>query len=94
MSQTWIEVIGLLAGALSCVSFIPQVLKLLRQRDASGVSRRMYMVTVTAFSLWLAYGVLHGGLALILSNGICLLLSASILGLKIWRDRQGSPSGA
>jgi MtN3 and saliva related transmembrane protein len=94
MNTGWVEAIGLLAGALSCVSFIPQVLKLLRQRDASGVSRRMYMVTVTAFSLWLAYGFLHGRLALILANGICLMLAATILGLKIWRDRQDRHSRA
>jgi MtN3 and saliva related transmembrane protein len=93
MAYDCIEAIGLFAGALSCVSFVPQILKLTRQRDASGVSRRMYVVTVTAFALWLAYGLAHGRPALIAGNGICLLLAAAILALKIWRDRQGRADG-
>ena len=39
-------------------SFTPQIVKILRERDASSVSLRMYVVTVTGFSLWTAYGVL------------------------------------
>lgn len=93
MTYDWIEAIGLVAGALSCASFVPQILKLARQRDASGVSRRMYLVTVTAFALWLTYGLVHGRVALIAGNGICLLLAATILALKIWRDRQGRAGG-
>jgi len=79
---SWIEFLGLSAGALSCISFIPQIMKLLREKDASGVSRRMYFVTVTSFCLWTTYGVLNQRLALIIANGVCLALATTILFLQ------------
>jgi MtN3 and saliva related transmembrane protein len=65
-------------------SFGPQILKIWRERDASSVSLRMYIVTVTGFSLWVAYGVLIGSWPVAGSNIVCLMLSATILVLK-WR---------
>lgn len=81
--MNWIEVIGLLAGAISCASFVPQILKLVRTKNAEGISRRTYMATVTTFALWTTYGALHAQFALILSNAICLALAATILVLQI-----------
>jgi MtN3 and saliva related transmembrane protein len=90
----WIELLGLTAGALSCVSFVPQLLKLLREKNAEGISRRMYFVTVTAFSLWTLYGVFVERWALIVSNGVCLLLSSCILVLqfRFSRDKGRRPA--
>ena len=39
-------------------SFLPQVIKIWREKDASQVSLNMYVVTVTGFTLWTVYGVL------------------------------------
>jgi MtN3 and saliva related transmembrane protein len=44
----------------------------------------MYVVTVTGFSLWIAYGVLIDSWPVMASNVVCLLLSGAILVLK-WR---------
>ena len=38
-------------------SFLPQVIKIAREKDASSVSLRMYVVTVTGFALWIVYGL-------------------------------------
>lgn len=65
-------------------SFTPQIVKIWRERDASSVSLRMYVVTVTGFSLWTVYGVLRGGWPIIVANAVCLVLSATVLVLK-WR---------
>lgn len=78
------NVIGTGAALCSMASFIPQILKIRRERDASSVSLRMYAVTVTGFSLWIAYGVMIGSWPVIGSNLVCLVLSATILVLK-WR---------
>ena len=55
---SWIEMVGLVGGVLSCASFVPQLIKLFRERTAEGISRRMYFVTVSAFAIWTLYGVL------------------------------------
>ena len=44
----------------------------------------MVMLTVTGFVLWTAYGLLLGSWPVAVSNGVCLALSAIILGLK-WK---------
>ena len=63
---------------------LQKVLKIWRERDAYSVSLRMYVVTVTGFSLWIAYGVLIGSWPVMGANSVCLLLSSIILILK-WR---------
>ena len=67
---------------------MPQVLKAWKERDTAAISKRMYMVTVTAFILWSAYGFMIGSWPLIVFNLLSLALSGSILFLKIRNDRR------
>jgi MtN3 and saliva related transmembrane protein len=78
------DVVGTGAALCSMTSFVPQILKIVREHDASAVSLRMYAVTVTGFSLWIAYGVMTRAWPVMAANTVCLLLSATILVLK-WR---------
>jgi MtN3 and saliva related transmembrane protein len=80
------NVVGVAAALCSMSSFVPQIIKIWRERDASSVSLRMYVVTVTGFCLWIAYGALIGSWPVAGSNIVCLLMSATILALK-WRFR-------
>lgn len=75
--------VGTVAALCSMGSFLPQVLKIWREKDASSVSLRMYVVTVTGFALWSAYGVMLKSWPLIASNLISLGLSAAVLILKL-----------
>lgn len=79
--------VGVVAALCSMGSFAPQALKILHERDASGVSLRMYIITVIGFSLWCAYGLLLRSWPLVGSNLVCLALSGLILVLKL---RDGS----
>ncbi|MDP1874870.1 SemiSWEET family sugar transporter [Phenylobacterium sp.] len=78
------EAIGFCAGLCSMVSFTPQIIKTWREKDARSISLRMYVVTVTGFGLWVTYGVMIGSLPVMLTNSVCLMLSALILAMK-WR---------
>jgi MtN3 and saliva related transmembrane protein len=77
------SVVGTLATICSTTSFVPQAWKVVRTRDTSAISKRMYAITVAGFSLWLAYGLMLGQWPLIVTNGICLTLSAFILVMKV-----------
>jgi MtN3 and saliva related transmembrane protein len=84
----WIPTaLGIVAGLLSTASFVPQVWKAWKERNTKAISMRMYIVTVTAFTLWTIYGFLIGNFTLIVFNLLSLALSATILGLKIRNDR-------
>ncbi len=89
-------VLATIAGILSTSSFVPQVLKAWRERDTAAISKRMYLVTVTAFVLWSAYGFLIGAWPLIVFNLLSLGLSGTILALKLRNDRHEAraPSAA
>jgi MtN3 and saliva related transmembrane protein len=76
--------VGTLAALLSIISFAPQILKIAKDRDASAVSLRTCMITVTGFAVWMAYGVMIGAWPVVASNLACLLMAAAVLALK-WR---------
>ncbi len=67
-------------------SFLPQLVKVIRERDASAVSLQMYVVTVVGFSLWALYGAFLKSWPLIGSNLVSLCLSALILAAKLRLD--------
>ena len=82
MNPLAINTVGVAAALCSMSSFVPQVVKILREKNAGSVSLRMYVVTVTGFALWTAYGVLLKSWPLIGSNLVSLGLSGAILVLK------------
>lgn len=78
-----VNLVGTLAALCSMASFAPQILKLLAERDATSVSLRAYVVTVTGFGLWIVYGVMSGSWPVAASNSVCLAMSGVILALKL-----------
>ncbi len=78
------DMVGTAAAICSMVSFTPQIWKIWQERDASSVSLRMYVVTVTGFALWVTYGMLTQSWPVVGSNTVCLLLAGVILTMK-WR---------
>jgi MtN3 and saliva related transmembrane protein len=78
-----ITIVGAFAATLSTISFVPQAVKVIRSRDTSSISAGMYLITVAGFTLWMTYGVMQKAWPLITSNGICLVLAAFILTMKL-----------
>jgi MtN3 and saliva related transmembrane protein len=81
-------VIGSCATIASTVSFVPQAWKIVKSRRTHDISTGMYAVTVTGFALWTAYGVLLVSWPLIVTNTVCLALSAFILTMKLLPRRE------
>ncbi len=82
--------VGVAAALLSITSFAPQMVKIWKERDASSVSLRTYLVTVAGFICWTLYGVLIGAWPVVASNLACLAMSSGVLVMK-WRfDHQAS----
>ena len=83
------DVVGTLAGICGIIGFTPQIAKIIRERDASAVSAKMYAVTTTGFVLWVTFGVLQKSWPIIVANGIMMCLAATIFVLKL-RDKKAS----
>ncbi|MCO5066482.1 MAG: SemiSWEET family transporter [Rhizobiaceae bacterium] len=73
-------------------SFTPQAWKIIKTRDTSSISAPMYALTVLGFALWLAFGLLKAEWPIIITNGVCLILSAFILLMTVLPESRKKPS--
>ncbi len=83
MDINYTAVIGLIAGACTTISFLPQVIKTIRTKETKGLSMIMYLVLATGIFLWTIYGILIESLPVILANAISFVLATIVLILKI-----------
>lgn len=75
--------IGVLAGILTTVAFVPQVLHVYKTRSAKDISFGMYAIFVSGVLLWLVYGWMIMALPVIIANAVTLVLAVAILVGKI-----------
>jgi MtN3 and saliva related transmembrane protein len=91
LSSVMILAIGLVAAALTIISFVAQVKKILKTRDTSSLSTSMWLLSTTSFAVWVAYGALLRTWPIVVPNAVCCVLAAFILTLKLMpkhkRDR-------
>lgn len=88
MAEAWMETVGLAAGALTTLSFLPQVVKTWRTKAVRDLSLRMYLSLSAGVALWLVYGLCLGSVSIIIANGLTLALSLSILVMKLRYGRR------
>ncbi len=78
-----VEIVGIVAGALSCTTFLPQVIKTYKSKSTKDVSLAMFVIAAVSTTLWLIYGILISSFSLTFTNAIVLLLSLIMLYLKL-----------
>lgn len=84
----YINLLGLTAGGLTTVSFLPQVVKTWKSRSADDISSGMFALFSAGVLLWLLYGLELGALPIIIANAITLALALTILTLKFRFQRR------
>ena len=76
------DIIGMIAGTLTTIAFVPQVVKTWRSKSTEDISYGMFILFSLGLVLWLVYGIVIDALPIIISNTITLALALVILGLK------------
>jgi MtN3 and saliva related transmembrane protein len=89
MNQSLIPWIGVVAAALTSLSYIPQVRKAWPRGSTNDLSLKMLVVLTTGLLLWIGYGLLKGDWVIVAANGVGATLSGSVLAFKI-RDIRSS----
>jgi MtN3 and saliva related transmembrane protein len=83
MNTTMNDLIGYTAASCTTISFLPQVIKALRDHDTQSLSLGMYFIFTTGSCLWCVYGYVRYEMVIVFGNSItasfCLLIS--ILGV-------------
>lgn len=78
-----ITIVGFIAGTLTTLSFLVQVLRTLKHRSTKDISMGMYLLFCAGVALWLIYGILIHSWPVIIANVVTLVLSGSVLLMKI-----------
>lgn len=79
----WILILGLAAGTLTAFAGLPQLIKSIKSKSTTDLSLGMFAAITLGVFLWMIYGIMTLDTPLVLANGITLVISGSILGLKI-----------
>jgi len=83
MASALVNVIGALAAILTTLCWVPQALKIVRDRETRAISLSGTMLCVVGVLLWLVYGLAMADAPLIGSSAATLAITATILALKI-----------
>jgi MtN3 and saliva related transmembrane protein len=82
--------IGLVAGSITSMAAIPQVIKTVRTRHARDISIWQPVLLAIGVALWMVYGMLINDLPLILANIVPLICNVLLCGLKVHYDRHAA----
>ncbi len=85
----WVKLLGLIAGICTTVAAVPQLIKAWRSKKVEDVSPPMFAILILGVFLWTYYGILKEDLPIILTNGLSVLLNATMLGLIIKYRKKG-----
>lgn len=86
MAAAWIEAIGLTAGVIGIVAWVPQIIEVWVHKQHEGLSLTSFGVVSFALSLWLVYGILVESIAMIVANIMTLVVIGAII-VGAWRAR-------
>lgn len=78
-----VEVVGLVGATFTTLAFVPQVVKIWKNRSSNGVSLSMYVCMLVGIIIWLAYGILINSIAVITSNILSGILQVVIIFLTL-----------
>ncbi len=76
------HIVGFLAGTLTALAFLPQVIKTWRTRSTGDLSTAMLLAQSVGVALWIVYGFVIDSLPVIMANAFTLVLTLFLLWFK------------
>lgn len=77
------EWLGGVAAACTTLCWLPQAIKIIREKRTQGISLITQSVFTLGVALWAAYGVLLNNRPILYANVVTLIFSLAILILKL-----------
>jgi MtN3 and saliva related transmembrane protein len=78
-----VKIIGLLAGILTTISFLPQVIQTWKTKSAKDLSLPMFLIFFLGTILWLIYGIMIDSLPVTIANAVTMVLAFILLIFKL-----------
>ena len=73
------QIIGFIAGILTTVAVLPQLIKSWKTKKVMDISPFMFVLLLGGVGMWVVYGIVKNDYPIILTNGISFLLNLSML---------------
>lgn len=87
-----LRTIGYVAGTLTTLAFVPQVVRTWRTRSTGDLSVGMLFAFSAGVALWLIYGLGLRAWPIVVANGVTLALALVLLGFKLKASTGGRMS--
>ena len=71
------------AGAITSLTFLPQVIKTWKEKSAKDISLLMFVIAAVNESMWIVYGILLDNWVIILTNATVLVMSLIMIYFKL-----------
>ena len=79
----WFEMVGSTAAVCTTLCWLPQSVKIIREKRTEGISLITQTVFTSGTALWAAYGFLVHNRPVLFANSVTLVFALAILTLKI-----------
>lgn len=72
-------ILGAIAGTLTSLSMLPQLIKVLKEKKVENVSPVMIWILLSGVGCWTVFGILKSEWSIILSNGFSFIVNSIFL---------------
>jgi MtN3 and saliva related transmembrane protein len=76
-------IVGVIASIFTGVSLLPQLVKIIKEKNAGDISAMMLTVLFIGLGIWIYYGFLIKDWIIMISNSISLLINSGIMILTL-----------
>lgn len=73
------NILGIVAGIITSVSMLPQLIKVWKEKDVEDLSWMMISLLVVGLSLWVWYGIIKEEAPIIYANSFAVLVNILLL---------------
>jgi len=88
-----VEILGSLAAVITTLGWLPQLLKIRREKKADDISLVAIGTIATGVFLWTLYGLFIGSWPGIMANAVTFLFIVAIVGMKLHYGRTVQTGG-
>ena len=81
--MAFVDILGYSAGAITSLTFLPQVIKTWKEKSAKDISLLMFIIAAINEVMWIGYGALLNNWVIILTNAIVLSMSLTMIWFKL-----------
>lgn len=77
--MNFVTILGFIAGLCTSLSMLPQLLKVIREKESQDISLFAFIVLLTGIVLWIVYGFLETDWPVAITNSAAFVINLLLL---------------